>query len=204
VLSRVSKRGVPIVAIIVSFAIGEVALLPFPSWASLVSVITSASALMYAFAPVSLMALRRQDPDRERPYRLPVPWLICPLSFVAADLIIYWTGWTTLWKLYVVLGIGTVVFVVNFVTSKKRPDLTHWQSSLWIAPWLVGMAVLSKLGQFKGGSQTLPFWWDIVIVAVFSLAIYYLAVATALPARQAREAVEDEIDEETAPDAVAA
>jgi amino acid transporter len=196
VLSTVSKRGVPIVAIIVSFAIGEVALLPFPSWASLVSVITSASALMYAFAPVSLTALRRQDPDRERPYRLPAARVICPLSFVSADLIIYWTGWTTLWKLYVALGVGFLVFVVNYILSSadRRPDLSGWRSSAWVAPWLVGMAVIAKLGQFKGGSQTIPFWWDIAVVAAFSVAIFYLAVSVALPDEQAVAAVEDELD----------
>jgi amino acid transporter len=198
VLSRVSRRGVPIVAILVSFVIGEVALLPFPSWASLVSVITSASALMYAFAPVSLIALRRQDPDRERPYRLPAPNLICPLSFVAADLIIYWTGWTTLWKLYVALGVGAVLFVINYFTasSANRPDLRNSSASLWVAPWLIGMAVLDKLGQFKGGDQTLPFWWDIAAVAVFSLAVFYFAVSRPLPADVVKESVEDEADHE--------
>jgi amino acid transporter len=198
ILSKVSKRGVPIVAIVVSFVIGEVALLPFPSWAGLVSVITSASALMYAFAPVSLMALRKQDPDRERPYRLPAPWLICPLSFIAADLIIYWTGWTILWKLFIALGIGVALFVVNLIVSKadQRPDFRSWTSSLWVLPWLAGMGVIDKLGQFKGGDNTIPFWWDIGVVAVFSLVIFYLAVASARPADQAIEAVESELDDE--------
>jgi amino acid transporter len=204
-LSKVSNRGVPIVAIIVSFVIGEVALLPFPSWAGLVGVITSASALMYAFAPVSLAALRRQDPDRERPYRLPMPGLICPASFVAADLIIYWTGWTILWKLYVALAIGIVLFAVNYATSKpdRRPDLANWSASLWVAPWLIGMAVIDRLGQFNGGTATLPFWWDIAIVAVFSLAIFYLAVRMALPAEQAVDAIETELAEEADEEAAA-
>jgi amino acid transporter len=198
VLAKVGKRGVPTTAIVVSFVIGEVALLPFPSWASLVSVITSASALMYAFAPVSLIALRRQDPDRERPYRLPIPGLICPVSFVTADLIIYWTGWTTLWKLYIALGIGLTMFLANYVLSNgdNRPDLRNWSASVWIAPWLIGMAVIDKLGQFNGGSETIPFWWDIVVVAGFSLAIFYFAVSRALPAKQAVEAIEDELAEE--------
>jgi amino acid transporter len=197
VLSKVGRRGVPTIAIIVSFIIGEVALLPFPSWASLVGVITSASALMYAFAPVSLAALRRQDPDRKRPYRLPAPGAICPLSFVAANLIIYWTGWTILWKLDVALGLGAVVFVANLLVSKpaNRPDLRTWRSSIWIVPWLAGMAVIDKLGQFKGGSATIPFWYDIAVVAVFSLAIFYFAVAIALPPNEVGSIVDDELDD---------
>ena len=41
--------------------------LPFPGWQKLVSFISSASALMFAYAPISLAVLRRSDPDRERP-----------------------------------------------------------------------------------------------------------------------------------------
>jgi amino acid transporter len=161
--------------------------------------------MMYAFAPVSLAALRRQDPDRERPYRLPAPGVICPLSFVAADLIMYWTGWTILWKLYVALGIGAVLLVVNLVISKpaKRPDLSTWRSSVWVVPWLAGMAVIDKLGQFKGGSTTIPFWWDIGVVAVFSIAIFYFAVGLALPQEQVEAAVDEELREGDAQAALA-
>jgi amino acid transporter len=197
-LSKVGGRGVPWIAILVSFVIGEVALLPFPSWAELVSVITSASALMYAFAPISLVALRKQDADRKRPYRLPAPNIICPLSFIAADLIIYWTGWTTLWKLYVALGIGAVIFALNYAFNQadQRADISSWKSSAWIAPWLVGMAVLDKLGQFNGGDKTMPFWWDIGIVAVFSLAIFYLAVGLARPAEDAKRTIQRDIEDQ--------
>ena len=30
----------------------------------------------------------------------------------------------------------------------------------------------------------IPFWWDMLVVAVFSLAIYYWAMATRLPRRR--------------------
>ena len=46
-------------------------------------------------------------------------------------------------------------------------------------PWLAGMAVIDRLGQFKGGDAAIPFWWDLAVVAVFSLAIFYFAVAIA-------------------------
>ena len=42
-----------------------------PSWASLVGLVTGATAIMYAFAPVALAALQARDPDRPRPYRAP-------------------------------------------------------------------------------------------------------------------------------------
>src|SRR5207244_2102320 len=46
-LARISRRGVPVVSILLAFVVGEIALLPFPSWMALVSLVTSAAAVMY-------------------------------------------------------------------------------------------------------------------------------------------------------------
>ena len=51
--------------------VGILVFLPFPSWAGLVGLVTLATVLMYAMAPLSLAGLRRMDPDRLRAYRLP-------------------------------------------------------------------------------------------------------------------------------------
>src|SRR5689334_10932725 len=58
-LTKINGRGVPVVSIIVSAIVGLLAFGPFKSWSALVSVITAATAIMYAFAPVSLAALRK-------------------------------------------------------------------------------------------------------------------------------------------------
>ena len=52
--------------VIVATVVGLLFLLPFPSWSQLVNVVTSASVLMYAAAPLALAALRRQKPDLPR------------------------------------------------------------------------------------------------------------------------------------------
>ena len=59
---------------------------------------------------------------------------------------------------------------------------------MWLPVWLVGMGIISWQGQFSGGAvaaplntNRIPFWWDMVIVAAFSLVIYYWAMATKLP-----------------------
>ena len=48
---------------------------------------------MYAFAPITVLALRKADPDRTRPYRVPAISVLAPLAFIAANEIIYWTSW---------------------------------------------------------------------------------------------------------------
>ena len=71
-------------SIALSFVVGLIMFLPFPGWQKLVSFISSASALMFSYAPISLAVLRRSDPERERPYRLPYAKILAPASFVAA------------------------------------------------------------------------------------------------------------------------
>jgi amino acid transporter len=63
-ISRISSRGVPWTSVLLAFVVGLICFLPFPSWQSLVGLVTSATVIMYGFAPITLIALRRSDPDR--------------------------------------------------------------------------------------------------------------------------------------------
>jgi amino acid transporter len=177
---RVSKRGVPYVSVLSAFVVGMFVFLPFRGWQQLVGFISSAAAVMYAFAPVSLAALRRADPDRERPYRLPRARFLAPLGFVAADLIVYWSGWKTDEKLFIAIIIGFVILAANHRVHPEPGRTLEWRSSAWIWPWLGGLALITWLGQFDG-HKVIPLWWDMALVAAFSLAIFYWAINGALP-----------------------
>jgi amino acid transporter len=187
IFGRVSSNGIPWVGLFGAFLFGLLFLLPFPSWHSLVSLITGASVLMYAGAPLSLGAFRGQVPEASRPYRMPGAAVLAPLAFVVADLLIYWSGFEVIWKLGIVLVIGYVLIGVSMVFDKQRPPL-DWKSATWLPAWLIGLGILSWQGQYSGGSvlapvntNNIPFWWDIVAVAGFSLIIYYWAMWTKLP-----------------------
>jgi amino acid transporter len=187
VFQRVDKNGVPWVSLILAFLFGLVFLLPFPSWSALVGLVTSASVLMYAGAPLSLGALRGQVPEVPRPYRLPGASVLAPIAFIIANLLIYWSGLEVIWKLGVVLVIGYVIIGVCMALDPQRPPL-DWRSAQWLPVYLVGMGIISWLGQFSGGAVkapvntgTLPFGVDMLVVAVFSILIYYWAMATKLP-----------------------
>jgi amino acid transporter len=187
---RTNANGIPWVGLIFAFLIGLLFLLPFPSWRSLVGIITGASVLMYAGAPLSLGAFRGQVPEANRPYRMPAAAVLAPAAFVVADLLIYWSGFLVIWKLGIVLVIGYVLIGFFMWRDPQRPPL-DWKSAVWLPVWLIGMGIISWLGQYPIPSTpkalaptntfTIPFWWDIVIVAAFSLIIYYWAMATKLP-----------------------
>lgn len=181
-------RGVPIGSIALAFVVGEIAFLPFPSWQELVGVITDATAVMYAFAPVALHALRLRDPERRRPYRLPAWRVLSPVGFVSANLIIYWSGWEMAWKLSIAIAAGLVIFAI---TRALRSDVTtalKWKASAWIWPWWAGIVLFGYLGRY-GGKNDLPEWIDLLVVSGFSLVIYYLAVRIALSREEVLEAV---------------
>jgi amino acid transporter len=193
-LTETNKRGVPIYSILLAFIIGEIVFLPFPSWASLVGLVTGATAIMYAFAPVSLAALHLRDPERARPYKAPFPKVLCPVAFCAANLIIYWGGFDAMWRLLTAIFLGRVIFEVALRRAKdmRRADI-DWRAASWIWPWLIGMTVIGLLGRYgKGSHDTLPNWIDLLVVILFSLAIFYYAVSLAMEPEKVKAAIESE------------
>ncbi len=196
IFSWLSARGVPLYSIVFSFIVGMIVFLPFPGWQTLVGFITSATVLAYAMAPLALGALRRQDPDRERPFKLPAGEVLAPAGFVVANLIVYWSGWTVDWKLFTAVGIGFIVFGGYQLAGddERKPEL-DFRAASWLWPYIAGMALLSYLGQYDGRG-TIPFWWDILIVAAFSLAIYAFALSVRLDPERVQHYIGDLSEEE--------
>jgi amino acid transporter len=210
VFTKTDKRGIPWVGLFAAFIIGLFFLLPFPSWHSLVGLITGASVLMYSGAPLSLGAFRRQVPEADRPYRLPIAAILCPFAFIVGNLLIYWSGFEVIWKLGIVLIIGYVIISVLMAFDKQRPRI-QWKSAIWLPVWLIGLGIISWQGQFSGAASSdkhpqpptitmnIPFWWDIVAVAGLSLIIYYWAMYSRLPREEMLDLVGRQANEEPEP-----
>jgi amino acid transporter len=199
---------VPWFGLLTAFVVGCVCFLPFPSWTSLVGLITAASVLMYAGAPLAFGVFRRRLPGAERPWRAPFGAVLAPLAFVVANLLILWSGWDTDWRLGVAIAIGYVILVATrvFNLNPQSPQL-DLKAASWLPFYLVGMGAIVYLSDFGPTSHQLfgnlgptpnwfPLWWDIVAVAIFSVVIYYWAMAVALP----RERIEQMIGEVVLPE----
>jgi amino acid transporter len=179
VFGKLTGSRVPWVGVMVSFLAGCVCFLPFPSWQSLVGLITSASVLMYAGAPLSFGAFRKRLPDQERPYRLPFGEVFSPVAFVVASWIIMWSGWETNWK----LGILVVIGCLLIFNREMKPDVMNWRSAVWLPVYLVGIGTITFFSTFSGRTDqghTIGLWTSMVICAAFALAIYYWAINVAL------------------------
>jgi hypothetical protein len=82
------------------------------------------------------------------------------------------------------------------------------KSGAWIPVYLAGMALISYFGNFGapyklvgglgwfnthliGPDGKIHFWYDMLIVVVFSFAIYFWAVASRLPENRVDEYIQD-------------
>ncbi len=188
-LASTNKKGVPVFSIGVAFVVGCLAFGPFKSWNALVSVVTSATAIMYGFAPISLAALHRLDPDRPRTYRMPAPRVILRLAFCSANLIIYWGGFDITWKLAVAMVVGLALFAIGAAREKTGAQ-DKLRNSWWMLLWLAGHVLIGYLGRYgHGAAYTLPEWIDIGVVIVFALGVFELALATTLSREDCSEAI---------------
>jgi amino acid transporter len=203
--ARLTPQGTPLFAIAFSFLCGLILFLPFPGWQQLVGFISAAAVIAYAMVPLSLGALRRQDPERLRPFRLPAASFLAPASFVVASEILLFTGWAVVWKIVVAILIGIALLTVSMLTetSERRPSL-DWRSAVWFWPYLLGMGAISYLSSFDTGTPSsiplvgldgprneLTFGWDMLAVAILSLGVYAFAIRSRLPAGQALDYVGD-------------
>jgi amino acid transporter len=180
-LAKVNERGVPWVSVILTFAVGVIFLLPFPGWQKLVGFVTSATVLSFGSGPVALLAMRRQLPRQWRPFRLPAAHVLAYLGFLSSNLIVYWSGWDTDWKLYLAVLIGYVVLAVHEARHRAvTPDL-EFRSGAWVIAWLGGLALISWLGSYPdpkegaGNMGVLGFGWAILVIAAFSALIMWFA-----------------------------
>jgi amino acid transporter len=206
---RVNGARVPVFGVIIATLVGVLFLLPFPSWAKLVGIVTSASVFMYAGAPVALGALRKQKPDLARTYRLPAAGILAPAAFAGAGWVILFSGWQTYSTLVLALLLGYALIWLSyaFKLNPKAPAM-DWQAAPWIIAWIIGMGVISYLSAFgpggiiggigffknvldQGGTDDIGLWGGIIASGLFSLIIYYWAVSARLPESKVDEYVQD-------------
>ena len=178
-LTFLNKQNFPVAAIAVNFVIGMFLFLPLPGWQAMVSFLVSGMVISYAMGPIALLCLRRELPNQKRHFRLPMAEVICLVAFYFCNLLSYWTGWETIYKLAIAMGIGLIFFTIAAWRGRITTTSLGLKSAMWIFPYFTGLTLISYLGAF-GGKNIIPFGWDFAVIAVFSVAILYLAVKNRL------------------------
>lgn len=165
---KLNRHRIPYVTLFVNFFIGCFSFLPFPGWQKMVAFLSSASILSYGAGPICLMAMRKLKPDMHRPFKLSGGLLCSHIAFFICNLMLYWCGFSTIWKLCLALAIALVVSLVY-----QRKSLFACSKSLyWFLFYMGFLFGLSYLGNF-GGIGLLQFPEDIFIILPFSVLTLY-------------------------------
>ncbi|WP_246354833.1 hypothetical protein [Nocardioides ungokensis] len=85
---------------------------------------------------------------------------------------------------YAILAISRI-FHLN-----DKPPVLNWRSAVWLPPYLIGMGIIVYVSTFGPGGW-LHLWWDMLVVAVFSMIIYFWAMQVGLPAEQIEEMISE-------------
>jgi amino acid transporter len=190
-LTKTTERGAPWVSLLLAFVVGLIFFLPFPGWQKLVSFITSATVLSFGSGPLVWAALRKELPDKERPFRLWGGHLVPFLAFFSANMIVYWAGWDTNWKLFAAIALGLVLLGVYKLVKRDLPPM-DLRAGAWVVPWLGALALISYFGSY-GDHSAKAFGLGVgaAITLALSVAIYLAAYHLRLPSERVRAFVGD-------------
>lgn len=194
--ARINKNGVPWVALLVTYAIGVIFFLPFPSWQKMVTYASAATVLSYGIGPIVLLKMRTDVPvSQHRSFRLPLPYVFAPLAFIASNFVIFWAGFGTVDFMFLLLLAVFALYTFYYYAIRRGDGAgMEWQHVWWLVPYFGGMWLLSYLGPTKmGGIGALSIYWDMVVVALFSLFIIWLALKVAVSSQTAVDYYENRI-----------
>jgi len=190
IFTRTSRYGVPVGALIASILIGMIFLAPLPSWYLLVGFISSATVLTYVMGGVGLTVFRRTASELHRPFRLGGSSLLAPLAFVAAGLIVYWSGTSTLNYVVAAVFIGLPLYAWFYAPSRLGVN-----SAVSVITGIVFLAAVLVTGYFgpfykAGGAFTgaggLSFGVYVLLLAV-EVCLFALVMWAAAAPENKRE-----------------
>ncbi len=174
-LQVMSRFGIPWASLLAAVFVGGLFFVRQPSWYGLVGFITSTTVLTYIMGGAGVMSLRRLAPNWRRPVRLPYPWLLSALSFVAATEVVYWSTFNTLVEVMTFVFISIVLYLMYYAPAKGflAPSqgltlgLVFMAAWVWIAAkggWVLRTGTLPVHGSWTFGTYFTAFALALVLV----------------------------------------
>jgi amino acid transporter len=167
---KVNRHNTPYLTLYVNFIAGALAFLPFPGWQKLVAFLSSASILSYSIGPLCLLALRKSHPKQYRPFKLSQSLLLSHLAFYICNLMLYWCGFSVIWKLDLALIVGLILYCYYH----HEQILTEILPLLWFIVYIGSFTTFSYLGSF-GGIGIIRFPFDLLYFLPYSIMILALS-----------------------------
>lgn len=198
-LQRLNRWGIPWPSVVVTFVVGCLFFLPFPSWQLFIGFITSAMAVSFGSGPIAIGALRRQLPNQKRPFRLPGKDTLPLLSFIGSSLLVFWSGWAINEKMLIALVVGYIVYIIYHFTARIKLPPMDFKAGAWFPIWIMGLMVISYFGDIDkntpaapgllldGGDGPLGLGVGGGACALLAIVVYYIGVYFRLPAERAAD-----------------
>lgn len=167
---KVNRHNIPYVTLYANLFVGMLSFLPFPGWQKLVAFLSSASILSYSIGPICLLAMRKLQPGTHRPFKLAYGTLFSFAAFYVCNLMLYWCGFSILWKLDVALLIGLSICMTYHRTNPFNGNYPLY----WFLTYMISMLFVSYIGTF-GGIELLTFPFDLLLLLPVSIMILSLS-----------------------------
>ncbi|KAB8030840.1 APC family permease [Fluviispira multicolorata] len=180
-LAKVNRYSIPWLAILANFVLGMLFFLPFSGWQSMVAFLSAAIVVSLACGPICLPIFRKKFPNIPRPFNLPYANFISFVAFYICNLLLQWTGWSTVWKLQFAVALGVLIFLGSyFFSNGLKKEKLHIKSFSWIVLYLALSTLTSYLGTFGGGVGIISMQMDFIVILITSAIIFMTAQKTAL------------------------
>jgi amino acid transporter len=167
---KVNRYQIPYVTLYANFLVGALSFLPFPGWQKMVAFLASASIFSYGVGPICLLALRQLRAEQYRPFRLGNSFICCHGAFFVCNLMLYWCGFAVIWKLYLAIMVGIIIYFFYH----RNIRLSNKLGVYWFFSYVTVLLFLSYLGSF-GGIGLFRFPFDMLLIFPFSLLMLYLS-----------------------------
>lgn len=178
IFGRVHPRfGIPRPAMWFNLVVSFIFLFFFRGWGKLAAVISVATIITYLVVPISVMSLRRTAPDLPRPMRVAGLYLLSPIAFVLATLMLYWARWPHTGQIMLVLVLPMPVYLYYQARAGWDGFARHLRGAWWLIAYLATVSLLSWAGstEFEGHGY-ISYGWDQLCVAVAALVFCYWGV----------------------------
>lgn len=176
---RPNRFHIPWLGLVATFVVGILFLAPVPSWYRLVGYVSDVAVLTYVMGGVNLLIMRRTASRLHRPFRLPAANIIAPLSFLAALMILFWSGFTTLTSVLIIVFAGLALYTGYY--APRRGWINQTVGGVIAVVFLAVWVFVNHIGGWflatgnKPASNSVSFG---VYIALFSGAVIATAAAT--------------------------
>ncbi len=127
----------PWISLVITFIIGAMFLLPFPSWYALVGINSSFTVFAYLAAGITNTSLRKTAPEMHRPFKTPFITVMAPLGFVIASMLVYFAGWSIVSLLLLIVDGGLPIFLLSNYGRKTFNIILRTASLFSLVYWVI-------------------------------------------------------------------